>query len=324
MFVIVSYCASTALSSFTRAQVLRVPFEGRNEIKGEGQGFWRNAAAGAQSTYTTLATNAEVALQSGLLADYSSYIGGVTSAFDGWVTTVSNGVASQYASYYGGGSDVTAVANAWRDYDQDAATAWKNRVNGDASAFQTYGANTATAAQTAATNIAGLNVTRVSNIAGDLSTYTGTVNPAVKSFKQSVSGAMAPWMTSAAGAEKAATDNSAGAVKTYETSLFAEVRNQGGSLRRRCPIPTARAVMRSLARTYPHPSRRWPTMRMAGCGLKTNRVPTAARSARLTTAMHSVESPRWSLRSPVPTPVRPPLPAISTMPLAAPLPSPIR
>lgn len=145
-----------------------------------------NAAAGAENTYTGLATADEVALQNGLLSDCVSYTGDVTTAFGSWVTTVSNGVASQCASYHGGGEDVTAVANAWRDYDQDVSDAWKSFVDGDAAAFETYGQNTATAAQTVATNIAAQNVSRVSNIASEVTTYNSLVTPALKSLKLSV------------------------------------------------------------------------------------------------------------------------------------------
>lgn len=184
---------------------------------------WMTAAANAQNAFTILETAAEVALHSGLLGDYVAYVSAVSSAFDSWTTTVSNGVASQYASFNGGGTDVTDVANAWRDYDQDASAAWKSFVDADAAAFQSYAQNSAQAAQTAVLNMSAANVTRIANIAGEFTNFTSIVAPAVAAFEQSAWGAMIPWMTAAAGAEKQAADDYADAVNAYESSLVPEL-----------------------------------------------------------------------------------------------------
>lgn len=187
---------------------------------------WMIAAANAQDTLATLSLVAEVNLHFGLLQDYVTYVGDVTTSYSTWGNTISNGVAGLYAGNFGGATDATAVANAWRDFDQAAVGVWKSLVDNDAFAMESYGQSTALAAQSAALNISSQNVTRVTNIAGDFVNFTTIVAAAVKSFEQSSLGAMVPWMTTAAGAEKIAADGYADTVNAYETSLFAEQHDQ--------------------------------------------------------------------------------------------------
>lgn len=187
---------------------------------------WMIAAANAQDTFASLSLVAEVNLHFGLLQDYVTNVGDVTTAFSTWGNTISNGVASLYAGNFGGATDATNVANAWRSFDQAAVGAWKSFVDNDALAMEGYGQSAALAAQSAALNISAQNVLRVNDIASDFLNFTTTVAPAVKLFEQSVWGAMIPWMTTAAAAEKTAADGYADNVNAYETSLFAELHDQ--------------------------------------------------------------------------------------------------
>lgn len=177
---------------------------------------WINDAANAQNQSTILATNAEEQLQNNLLADQVAYNGDSTTAFVTWANTVSNGVASQWATAMGGGSDVTAVANAWKNFDQSAASEWKNLADGEAGAFQAYGTVEATARKTAQQNVSAQNVVRAGQIAGELVAFNAVVAPAVRSARQGAAGAQAPWIATIAAVERTATNNSAAATNAYE------------------------------------------------------------------------------------------------------------
>ncbi len=175
--------------------------------------------ATAEDQYAILADAAEQQRENDEAGDYTQYVSDVAGDYQAWINTVTNGIAAQYAAYFGGAADATAVANAWKQYDQNVASDWDNLVVGEANDFQIYVQQEEAALDSAEDDIAAHNETREDNIATDLLNEVNTVAPAIDTFEHSVDGLMTPWMTTAAGAERTEGDDDAGSENTFELFL---------------------------------------------------------------------------------------------------------
>jgi hypothetical protein len=151
--------------------------------------------------------------------DYEQYVSDVAGDEQTWVNTVTNGIASQYAAYYGGAADATAVANAWRNYDQSVAADWDTLAVGEATQFQSYVAAEEGARDFAETDIDSHEVTRKDNIAADMVLEVNAVAPAIDSFEHSVDGLEQNWMTTAAAAERSEADQDATSEDSFELTV---------------------------------------------------------------------------------------------------------
>ncbi len=177
---------------------------------------WLVDGANAQNACTITTSNAGESLQNNLLGDQTSYTNAIALVVQGCVTSVSNGIAAQWAAAMGGGPYVTAVANAWAAFDQAAALQWANLINGEATFFQNYGGSEAGAAKTVTQNDSAQNVPRVTSIGGELVAYDGVVGGLLLAARQSASGALTPWMSSIASAERSASNQGSGGRNTFE------------------------------------------------------------------------------------------------------------
>ena len=180
---------------------------------------WIDGEAAAQHIADDLASAAEMQRQDDEAGDYEQYVSDVAGDEATWVNTVTNGIATQFAAYYGNAADATAVANAWRNYDQSVAADWDNFAVGDAQDFQQYVQQEESALDLANQDIDTHNETREDNIATDMVNEVNAVAPAIDGFEQSVFGLMGSWMTTAAGAERTEGDQDAGSENGFELAV---------------------------------------------------------------------------------------------------------
>ena len=180
---------------------------------------WIYGEAGAEDTDEHSVDAAEEQRQDGEADDYKQYVNDIAGDEQGWINTVTTGVASLYAAYYGNAADATAVANAWKNYDQGVAGDWDQFVTGEAQKFDDYVHQEEATLRTEEDDIADHNQTREQHIADDYENEIDTIAPQIDSYEHSVDGLMVGWMTTAATAEKKEADDDASSENGYELIL---------------------------------------------------------------------------------------------------------
>ncbi len=186
---------------------------------------WINGEAAAEDAADVLASAAEVQRENDEAGDYEQEVSDVAGDYQTWVNTVTNGIAAQYAAYYGNAVDATAVANAWRNYNQSVAGDGDSLAVGEAQKFQLYVSQEEGARDSAEQDIDNHEVTRKDNIASDMVNEVNAVAPAIDSFQHSVDGLEQGWMTTAAAAERTEGDQDASSEDSFELILAPLVQN---------------------------------------------------------------------------------------------------